>query len=284
MGYNRARRFLLLIGLVGLSAIAAVTYLRGVRGPEALVTPLFIPIFIAFVAWGLRGGIVAGTGAAIVYLLLRRQAIQTVGFAELADTLLLRVFGFLAFGFLGGWASRQLESSLTKLDLYDQIDDTTGLYNARFFLEVSDLEMTRSQRYQTIFSVAVVEIRDQALEAFSRRQRAAALRELGRVLRDSIRTVDRAVHARSKDAYRLAVVLPETGKEGGRIFTDRLASRVSDHLKTRGAALTGDLNRIALTYPGDEEGMERLRREFEEIERMEHPADESASSSVRSAE
>lgn len=273
MGYTRARRLLLLIGLVGLSAIAIITYLRGVRGAEALVTPLFIPIFIAFVAWGLRGGLIAAIGASLVYVALRYPAIQSVGLDQLGETIIVRVLGFVAFGLLGGWASRQLETSLTKLDIYDQIDDSTGLYNARFFLQDTDLEMTRSKRYQTIFSIAVVEIPSSAFEPFSRRQRSGALRELGRMLSDSVRTVDRAVHARTKDFHRLAVVLPETAREGARIFTDRLADRVSGYLSRRGAKFSGELKRTALTYPDDEEGIRRVRGDFEEVDRAEHPED-----------
>jgi GGDEF domain-containing protein len=276
MGYNRARALLLLIGLVGLTAIAAVAYLRGVRGPEALVTPLFIPVFVAFVAWGLKGGLAAGVGAAIAYVALRYSAIQTVGLDQIGTTIALRAGGFIAFGLLGGWASRQLEASLVKLDLYDQIDDSTGLYNARFLLQDTDLELTRSQRYQTIFSIAIVEIPASAFEAFSRRQRSAALKELGRILRDSVRTVDRAVHTRTGDTHRLAVVLPETGREGTRIFVDRLAQKLSQYLAGRGASVSGDLTRSALTFPGDEEGITRLLDEFRQVERMEHPGDVSA--------
>lgn len=284
IGYTKARWFLLLIGLVGLGAIAAVTYLRGVRGPEALVTPLFIPIFVAFLAWGLRGGLIAGIGAALVYVGLRYSAIQTVGFEQLGGTILLRVGAFVAFGLLGGWASKQLESSLTKLDLYDQIDDDTGLYNSRFFLQDTDLEMTRSKRYQTIFSIAVIDIPAQVFGAFSRRQRAGALRELGRMLRDSVRTVDRAVHSRGRDSHRLAVVLPETGRQGARIFTDRFAERVAEYFRRRGAPAPGQLERAALTYPEDEEAINRLRSEFEVIERAEHPEEVESSRAQPAAE
>ena len=37
-----------------------------------------------------------------------------------------RGIGYLGFGALGGWAAQQLERSLEKLDLYDQVDDQTG--------------------------------------------------------------------------------------------------------------------------------------------------------------
>lgn len=276
MGYTRARRLLLLIGLVGLTAIALVTYLRGVRGPEALVTPLFIPVFVALVAWGVRGGLVVGIASAIVYVALRYSAIQTVGLDQLGTTVALRAAGFIGFGLLGGWASRQLETSLTKLDVYDQIDDSTGLYNARFLLQDTDLELTRSQRYQTIFSIALVEVPASAFEAFSRRQRSAVLKELGRTLRDSIRTVDRAAHVRMGDKHLLGVVLPETGREGTRIFVDRLAQKLSQYLAGRGTSEVGELTHRALTYPGDEEGITRLMEEIREVEQLEHPSDASS--------
>src|SRR6266480_4906459 len=113
--------------------------------------------------------------------------VRRVETAEVAAILFfIPIFvAFVAFGAIGGLANQQLRSSLTKLDLYDQIDDDTGLFNARYFLQDTDLEMSRARRYQTIFSVTVVDVPAEALDSMGRRRRRAALRQLGRLLADS---------------------------------------------------------------------------------------------------
>ena len=124
--------------------------------------------------------------------------------------------------------------------------------------------MSRSKRYSTIFSVALVDIPGAPLDSMGWRRRRTVLRQLGRLLADSVRTVDRAVHARDGDRHRVAVVLPETAAEGARIFTDRLATRLGELFST-------GVSSQALTFPEDEAGLQRVRTEFAEVERREHP-------------
>lgn len=255
--------------------IGGVTYARGVDPDEVKATLLFIPIFVAFIFWGITGGIATGVLATAAYLGFRYNDIQLVGFDRFLSLILSRSAAFLLFGLLGGWASRQIDASLTKLEIYDQIDDDTGLYNARFFVQDTDLEMTRSKRYRTIFSVALVDVAESALEPLSRRQRQAVLRELGRILKESVRTVDRAVHARSGGHHRLGVVLPETGREGTRVFTERFEQSVMDYFERRGLKISrNELRSVAATFPEDEAVIQRLQTEFRQIDVTEHPEPE----------
>lgn len=278
LGPTGARRLLLAVGLLVLLAIAAVMYMRDVERVEIVSTLLFIPIFIAFVTWGLRGGVIAGLLAAGAYVWLRYPAIDAIGAGRFIGLIASRALGLIAFGAIGGTASEVLESSLRKLELYDQIDDATGLFNARFFLQDTDLEMARSKRYKTIFSVAFVSFPTKVLEGLRRRQQAALAKELGRLLAEGIRTVDRAVHGSDGVSHRLAVVMPETGREGALIFTQRLRDKVAAYLQSKGVDLaTRDVIGHSVTYPVDgEPEVQRLRSQFASIERLEHPEDHAA--------
>jgi GGDEF domain-containing protein len=272
IGYARARRLLLGAGLGVLLVTAVTMYVRRVDTTEVAATLLFMPVLVAFVLWGIRGGLIAGVLAAATYAALRYPAIDAVGAGRFTELIVSRACAFLAFGAIGGWASQQLEGSIEKLELYDHIDDATGLFNARFFVEDTDLEMARSTRYQTIFSISAVTLPTAAFEPLRRRVRRALLKELGRTLRDSVRSVDRPVHAGDADRYRIAVVLPETGAEGARVFTDRLVARLIEHLTRRGAAVKfEDVGHSALTWPQDESEIQALRSEFAAIDRAEHP-------------
>jgi GGDEF domain-containing protein len=272
IGYPAARRLLLALGISVLLITAAIMYARRVDTVEVAATLLFMVVFVAFVFWKIPGGVVAAVLVTIAYASMRYPAIEVVGLDRFLGLIASRAFAYLAFGVLGGWASQNLEGSLAKLELYDQVDDSTGLYNARFFVEDTDLEMSRAQRYSTIFSVAVADIPADALDNLERKQRNSALRHLGRLIAHSVRTVDRAVHGADNGRHRLAVVLPETGREGVNIFTERLVDRLAAYLNQRGASIPPSaIGRVALTYPGDDAALQLLREEFAAIDRAEHP-------------
>jgi len=272
LSYNQVRILMLVGGLVLLGLTAGVNYVRRVETAEVAAILFFIPIFVAFVFWDWKGGLIAAALATAGYIALRQPAIDAIGAGRFTSLIFSRSVAFFAFGAIGGLANQQLRSSLTKLDLYDQIDDDTGLFNARYFLQDTDLEMSRARRYQTIFSVALVDLPVAAFDEQGWRRRRNTLRQLGRLLADSVRTVDRAVHARDADRHRIVVVLPETAAEGAQIFTDRLATRITAFLAQRGATVSETaVSRLAITFPGDDEPLHRLREEFAEIERREHP-------------
>lgn len=281
MTYERARQLLLAAGLLVLLLTAGVMFIRRVETVEVLGTLLFVPVFIGFVFWGLKGGLLGGVLAALGYAALRYPAIEAVGADRFGGLIASRSFAYIAFGLIGGWANSQLAGSLTKLELYDQIDDQTNLFNARFFVQDTELELSRSKRYQTIFSIVEVSFPGGGLGAMPRRQRASIMRETGRMLKEAVRTVDRPVHGFDGSRHRFAIVLPETSQEGARIFRDRLAERLSGFLSERRFHLDpGDIEKRSVTFPDEgEEAIEAIRTEYRMIDRVEHPEAESSSSS-----
>jgi diguanylate cyclase (GGDEF)-like protein len=251
--------------LLFLGITAGVNFVRRVETAEVVAILLFIPIFVAFVFWDWIGGTVAAMASIAAYVAVRADAIHTVGFEHFRGVIFSRSLAFLAFGIVGGVANRKVRASLSKLDLYDQVDDLTGLYNARYFLESTDLEMSRAGRYQTIFSVAVVDIPATAFNGTSRRRRDRVLREIGAGIRKSVRTVDRVMHASDTNRYRFAVILPETPSGGATIFVERLVDRLTALLSV------DNIYGQAITYPDDGAALKRMRREFADIDKAQHP-------------
>lgn len=280
MTYAATRRLILSAGLAVLLLISAVMFVRRVDTVEVVAVLLFIPIFLAFIFDRLRGGVIAGVLAAIVYAMLRAPAIEAIGAGRLSGIIGGRSIGYLAFGVLGGWAASQLERSVQKLELYDQIDDATGLFNARFLVQDTDLELARAGRYRTFFSLCMVEVPAAPLDALPRRKRDALLRDLGNQMREAVRTVDRAVHARDASVHRFAVVCPETAAEGADIFVRRLAERLREFLAARGVDTdASQLVQVSVTLPGDEERLATIREQFASIDRTEHPEQVASSAS-----
>jgi hypothetical protein len=271
VSYARTRRLIIIVGVVVLLVTAGVMFARSVDTVEVLGVLLFIPVFLGFILWDIKGGFAGALLASALYVALRWDAIDQVGAGRFTGIIVSRVLAYLAFGLIGGWADRQLRTSLEKLDVYDQIDDATGLYNARFFLQDTDLEMARAQRYKTLFSVTVIDVPVDALDGLPKRKRRALVHDLGRLIGDGVRNVDRAAHG-VDTRHRFAVICPETGPEGARIFTDRLAERVSAFLAGRGVNLDpAQIDRLAITVPGDDGRLQALREDFARIDQVEHP-------------
>jgi GGDEF domain-containing protein len=277
--YVRARQLMLVVGLVIIGLIVMFNYYRRVDTTEVVGVMLFAPVFVALVLWGLKGGAAAGVAAAGVYLGMRYPAIRAVDEPWFVWTLVGRSAAFVVFGVVGGWGTRQMANSLTKLELYDQIDDVTGLYNARFFGQELDVEMAKMARYQGIFSVAVVEIPRATLAHLTGRKRGAAMKVIGTLIKRSIRPMDRVVHAASKEGQIIAAILPETPVTGAWVFVDRLADGLAQQLSLDRTALT----RQTLAFPDDELALKQLRTTMAGIDRMEHPPSPSARAAATGA-
>lgn len=271
MGYGRARLMLSLAGLAIMAVLVAVLLVRSVDTTEVVATLLFAPIFLLLLWFGLPGGLVGAAAATGTYFVLRSDAIDAVGWGEFSALILTRAIAYFLFGAVGGWASGTLSMSLDKLDLYDQIDDLTGVNNARFLLSDIDLERARSQRYQTVFSVSFLAIDAGPIGALPARRRKALLRQLGAKLDDGIRTMDRVAHGYDGSCHRVATILPETSGEGARVFQARLEEQIRGFLTEHGAGgatVDGDI----VTLPGDEAGLDRHLAEWSTIDQAEHAA------------
>ena len=256
------RRAIAAGGLLVLLALGALLYARGVDPVEVAGALLFIPVFLGVLLGRVVGGLIAAAVAALAYVVLRYPAIEAVGAGQFTGLIVARTLAYLAFGGIGGWAMGLLRGSLDKLDLYDHVDDATGLYNARYLVDTVELEVARSTRYKTIFSIVVVDVPAGSLNVGGR-ARTKLFKELGRAVTDLVRTVDGAVHARSRDHHRLAVVLSETAADGARVFADRYRDFVVAFLRERGVQTKeGAVKAKSFTHPGDEKKLEGLRREF----------------------
>lgn len=279
LGYARACRRLIVVGLAILGVVVAGLLARSVDHVEVIGTLLFAPIFVALLFWGLAGGVVAGVGATVVYVVLRSDAIEAAGWGAFAGVVVARGLGYLLFGVAGGWASSTLEMALDKLDRHDTIDDQTGVHNARFLVDDVGLERARAERYQTIFSVSFVEIPAAEVDALPVRRRRHVLRELGQLLDGGIRTIDRAAHGHDGRTHHVATILPETAAEGAAVFHARLLARVGDFLRAHDVdvIVSGEV----CTVPGPVDALEARLDTWRRIDAAEHASTGGAPGPVR---
>ena len=267
VNYQTTRGILLVVGLALLALVAGVMFARSVDPTEVVATLMFLPVFLSFLYWGIRGGVVMAVIASGVYVALRIPAIQAVGSGPFIGLIVTRTLGYLGFAAAGGWAVEQVKTNLLKLDLYDTIDDMSGLGNARSLIDTVDLEKSRSERYEKIFSVATIRM---TLPPLPRRKTGTVLRHLGSVMRAGARTVDHAAHGWDLDQDIFAMILPETGQSGSQTFAAKIGPLFTAALADQGLAVT-DLEVTTATFPDEPDALEALLSSFRAIQRRQFP-------------
>ena len=160
MNYDKARGILLATGVALFGLIALTAFVRDVDGVEVVAALMYAPILAALLSFGSTAGLVMGVLAAGVYVGLRLPAIELVGFAPIAGTLMSRVLGYIAFGALGGWAADQIRGALDRYQLIDEVDESSGLGNSRSVVNALARESSRAKRYASPFSVVTTSFGD----------------------------------------------------------------------------------------------------------------------------
>ncbi|NLD39181.1 MAG: diguanylate cyclase [Desulfatiglans sp.] len=148
--------------------------------------------------------------------------------------------------------SRAIMNTLEKSKLKKQVKETynrmvdmsvrdalTGLYNRRYFMEVLDREISRSQRYKTDLVLCLLDIDHfkNINDTYGHAAGDTVLKKLGILLKESIRDNDIACRYGGEE---FIILLPHTNIEEASIMTERFRERVasydfkheSSHLKT----------------------------------------------------
>jgi GGDEF domain-containing protein len=259
--YRQARAVVLGFGTALIAAIALAAYLRGADLVEVGAILLFVPVLAGLAYGRVRGGLVAGLVVSVAYVAVRFATLGALDPAEFVAAAVVRVLLYVGLGVFGGWANDLLEQALHKLELYDEIDDATGVGNARALLSVADREVARAERYGSVFSLAVLRLERPAFDAVDDRTAVRTLRRLCQSIEQSVRRTDLVSRVPLEAREDVVVVLPETGREGAMMFTDRLVERAREQLGAAGVHANGSLTGEVLTVPGDEERLRTYQRE-----------------------
>jgi diguanylate cyclase (GGDEF)-like protein len=104
-------------------------------------------------------------------------------------------------------------------------DELTGLFNRRRFDEVLDTEVERAKRFGQSMALVLLDIDDfkQVNDTYGHQQGDVVLREVARVLRESVREIDEPARYGGEE---LAVVLPGTDLHGAYLLAERVRQGV----------------------------------------------------------
>ena len=259
--YRQARIIVMGFGSALVAAVALTAYFRGADLIEVVAILLFLPILFGLVMWQARGGVLAAIPVSIAYLVLRFSSLSPEIRDEFYGAGFFRVLLYVGLGLFGGWANEMLAQALRKLELYDEVDDATGVGNARALLSVADREVSRADRYRSIFSLVVIHLEQSAFAGLDERHRTRAIRRLCQTVESSVRDTDLVTRVALDGREDVAVVLPETGREGASLLLGRLVVGARELLNEQGAsARNGAVSGEVLTYPGDDEAVAEYRR------------------------
>ena len=104
-------------------------------------------------------------------------------------------------------------------------DELTGLYNRRHFIELAEIELSRSRRKSAPTSLAMLDIDHFKLvnDHFGHAVGDRALLEIARAMKEALRGSDVSARLGGEE---FVVLLPETNLEGALAVTERLRERV----------------------------------------------------------
>jgi len=141
------------------------------------------------------------------------------------------------------------------------LDDHTGLYNARHLHRALEAEVQRASRFGRSLSLVFFDLDHfkRVNDAHGHQAGSALLRELGDVLRTSVRAMDVPIRYGGDE---FVVILPETGRDQARLVAERLRAAVAGavFLRDRGLAVRITASFGIATSPEDGATAEDLLR------------------------
>ncbi len=131
----------------------------------------------------------------------------------------------------------QFALEIKKVLLYETVeelaitDGLTGLFVRRYFLERLNEELYRSKRYQFKFAFLMLDIDDfkNCNDTYGHLVGDVVLKEIGRLVKDSVREIDLVSRYGGEE---LAVVLPESSREGAKLVAERIRKRIAENVFT----------------------------------------------------
>lgn len=124
-------------------------------------------------------------------------------------------------------SSKALSRTMSELEYYSTHDPLTGLYNRRYFNEMLDYEVGRSERHGHEFSILMLDLDDfkDINDTWGHPCGDAALIGVADSLRSVVRKGDLATRIGGDE---FAIILTETNKAGGMVVAEKLRSELRD--------------------------------------------------------
>ena len=123
---------------------------------------------------------------------------------------------------------RELRTSQRKISEMATLDELTGLYNRRFFMEALERERARAERHGKDLSLCMMDLDlfKRVNDKLGHTAGDLVLTDMGRIVREWSRQSDLPCRYGDEE---FAVILPETALEGARVACERLRRMVEEN-------------------------------------------------------
>jgi diguanylate cyclase (GGDEF)-like protein len=217
---KRNRLFLIIIGGALIASVGVIDYLTG----DEVALSLFYLIPIALLTWlvGRRAGIAAAVISAAVWVATELGAEEAFLSASIY---IWNTFIVLSFFLIVVMLLSALRKALEHERELAQTDYLTGAVNPRFFFEILQMEIDRSQRYAHPFTIAYIDIDNfKAInDRFGHVTGDRVLITLVERARQNLRKTDLVARLGGDE---FALLLPETGQESSQTILSKIQSEI----------------------------------------------------------
>lgn len=121
----------------------------------------------------------------------------------------------------------EIKAKQEKIEEISLTDDLTGLYNIRFLNQSIDIEIERSHRFGSIFSLIFMDIDDlkKVNDRFGHLTGSRVLIETARILKGNMRKVDIIIRYGGDE---FVIIMPQTSKESCFMVANRLRRTIEE--------------------------------------------------------
>jgi diguanylate cyclase (GGDEF)-like protein len=156
-------------------------------------------------------------------------------------------------------SSKALSRTLSELEYYSTHDPLTGLHNRRYFNDMLEYEVGRSERHQHEFTILMLDLDDfkDINDTYGHPCGDAVLIGVADAMRAAMRKGDLATRIGGDE---FAIILTETGKVGGTVVAEKLRSELRDFVFSAPDGKTFHITTSIglVTYPVDAESISDL--------------------------
>ncbi len=249
----RYKTFEKLILIFGIGAILA-TIILSITGEriyreEIFAQLLLIPVLIGGVHYGRSGGLTTALAAIVIYSLLRAPVLFKVPFPTL-NLIIARAIVYALIGIGGGEICSRIKYFFAKLENHTSIDAETSLYNARHFAQIINNYANQFDRYETPFSLLIIDLNPDALRLLNQKRGEKTLADISKFLKNQVRAVDEIGRI---EENKFGIIFPHTEENGALVATTRLNNMVNNYLAKQTQEKMDFIATLTLSYPKNKE-------------------------------